>query len=256
MTDLKPDTNSSDSSEGTTAGNSPLRGLYKMSTTAGLGSADYVAINVASILAFLLGIASISAVVFGLPLLIVPLAAIVVGIVGIIKVNNSNGTQTGRLFAIIGLVLAVVFAGMLIVRTVQNRSRQHADEQQIDAIIQQLGTAIIASDYDKAYTLFSERFTQRISKTVFDSRWKPIGATELLGPLKTIGGNGEFAFDTDPTSDIRYARTMLMLTFEKSPTPSRLTILLRHQNGSWNIEDIPDLFPPLQAGMPGQPPMH
>jgi len=255
MTDLKPDTNSSDSSKGSTAGDSPLRGLYKMSTTAGLGSADYVAINVTSVLAFLLGVASISAVVFGLPLLIVPLAAIIFGIVGIQKVNNSNGTQTGRLFAILGLILAVVFASMLIVRTVQDRSRQRADEQKIDAIIQQLGTAIVASDYDKAYALFSERFAQRVPKTVFDSRWKPIGSTELLGPLKTITGNGEFAFDTDPTSDIRYARTVLMLTFEKSDTPSRLQILFRHTGDAWIIEDMPDLFPPPQSGMPGQPPM-
>lgn len=258
MTDVQPDPKSSGSDAPMDAPsareNDPLRGLYKMSTTAGLGSADYVAINWLSVLAFLLGLASLLSLA-GLSLLVVPLAAILCAVLALWQIQTSNGTQSGRLLAIGGLALALVFGGIQIVRTVQQRAREKADEQQLSTIINELAQTVKSRDYEKAYTLFSDRFTQRVSKNEFIQKWKPLEDTQLLGALKSIEGNGEYRFDVDPTSDIRYGRTLLVLAFDKAQAPTRLDILFRHTGQKWVIEDMPSLFPPPQQGMPGAPPM-
>src|SRR5436309_1709781 len=87
----------------------PLASLHKMSTTAGLGSEDYVAINAVSIATLLLGLASGLALPFTV-LLILPLAGIVCGVLALRQIHGSNGTQSGRAFAIIGLLFSLGMA--------------------------------------------------------------------------------------------------------------------------------------------------
>src|SRR4051794_22135980 len=76
-------------------GPDPLASLHKMSTTAGITSQEYVAINIPSIIALVLGLASIVAVVVPI-LLVVPLAAIVTAVASLRQIRDSNGTQSGR----------------------------------------------------------------------------------------------------------------------------------------------------------------
>ena len=77
-----------------------------MSTTAGITSQEYVAINIPAIMALVLGWPSVVAMlhVSG-SCWSSPLAAIVTAFAPI-AVRASNGTQTGRGFAIGGIVLA------------------------------------------------------------------------------------------------------------------------------------------------------
>src|SRR5829696_1063065 len=95
----------------------PLATLHKMSTTAGVSSQEYVAINIPSIIAMVLGLASVMAVPVPV-LLVVPLAAIVTGLVSLSQIRQSNGTQTGRGFALLGIVLALAIGGFVFVRAV------------------------------------------------------------------------------------------------------------------------------------------
>src|SRR2546429_5411940 len=80
----------------------PLARLHKMSTTAGVASQQYVAINNAAVIAALLGVASALALLTP-TLLIVPLAGVVVAIVSWRQISNSNGTETGKPLALLGL---------------------------------------------------------------------------------------------------------------------------------------------------------
>src|SRR5438270_13041568 len=79
--------------------------LHKMSTTAGLGSGDYVAVNIPSVIAILLGIGS-SLCLLDPYFLVVPLAGVICSIMALVQIQRSNKTQTGTLLAIGGLVRA------------------------------------------------------------------------------------------------------------------------------------------------------
>src|SRR5215212_4817149 len=87
------------------ADDDPLAHLHKMSTTAGLGSGDYVAVNGTAVFALLVGLASALALMSEV-LLILPLVAIVASVMAWQQIRNSNGTQTGKGLAIAAMVLA------------------------------------------------------------------------------------------------------------------------------------------------------
>src|SRR5687767_9055265 len=72
-------------------GADPLAKLHRMSRTAGLGTQDYVAINVAAVVSALLGLASVLALVTSL-LLVIPVAGVICGLVALYQIKDSNGT--------------------------------------------------------------------------------------------------------------------------------------------------------------------
>src|SRR5262245_42402152 len=98
------------------SGDDPLAHLHKMSTTAGLGSGDYVAVNGTAVFALILGLFSFLAF-FSEMLLIVPLAAVVVSIIAFRQINRSSGTQTGRWIVVIALLAALVGGGFVVARS-------------------------------------------------------------------------------------------------------------------------------------------
>src|SRR5688500_6367590 len=75
-------------------GDEALHKLHRMSRTAGLGTQEYVAINVAAVMTLLLGLVSALAMVTSL-LLVIPLAGVVCGVIALYQIKDSNGTQTG-----------------------------------------------------------------------------------------------------------------------------------------------------------------
>src|SRR5205823_1704721 len=70
------------------AGGDPPAGLTKMSTTAGVGTGEYVAVNPVAVAAFLLGLAT-AAVLLADILLVIPLAGIVCAVIGWRQVRHS-----------------------------------------------------------------------------------------------------------------------------------------------------------------------
>ncbi len=115
MPELQPQTSSGgrDSATSLPAGqDDALSRLARMSTTAGVGSGDYVAINTLAIASTLLGLGSMIVPLLGPYLLqIIPLAAIVTALVAWRQIKRSNGTQTGRGLAAAGILLALLFGG-------------------------------------------------------------------------------------------------------------------------------------------------
>src|SRR5437762_797964 len=103
MPELEPSQNSTDAPD-------PMTRLYKMSTTAGVGSQDYVAINNAAIVSVILGLCTALAFL-GIPFLIVGAAGIVFGIIAIAQIRHSNGTQGGIGLAVLGILLSLALAG-------------------------------------------------------------------------------------------------------------------------------------------------
>src|SRR5438552_9086922 len=107
MTDLMPK-RPADASTDNSGQDDPLAHLHKMSTTAGLGTTEYVAINPLAVTTIFLGLASALALLDN-TLLALPIAAVICGIFALRQISRSGGTQTGRGLAILGLLLALCF---------------------------------------------------------------------------------------------------------------------------------------------------
>src|SRR3954466_13908623 len=88
----------------------PIAHLHKMSTTAGVGSQDYVAINNSAIISVILGMCTALAFL-GIPFLVVGAAGIVFGIIALVQIRNSKLTRGGTGLAILGILLSLAIAG-------------------------------------------------------------------------------------------------------------------------------------------------
>ena len=221
----------------------PLRSLHKMSTTAGVSSQDYVAINGAAVWAAVLGAVSLLALVNDV-LLVVPVVAIIFGIVALRKISNSNGTESGRIWAILGILLAAgITVGKLAYELTETR-RNSADKAVIMKLIEQLGDDVKAGRFDAAYNLFDSRFKENVDHERFVNQIRLIQNNAFYGKLAKLESNGRIAFTDTPEPDVRLAQTLMNIQVEKGEGPPRPVVVLRRENGTWMIEHIPDLFPP------------
>lgn len=247
MTELKDTTSADPSVRPSGAGydtRDPLASLYKMSTTAGISSQEYVAINIPSILALLLGLASVLAVLAPV-LLLVPVVGVFVGLAALSQIRASNGTQTGRGFALLGIVLSLAIGSLVLVGAVVERNRTASDRDVIVGQISELGRSIGARDYDKAYGLFSDRFHNRVNRATFDAVWDQHQAVPQLGKIASMEWNQtSIQFEDEPGSGVRVATAYAWVSFEKGgKEKARHPLVLRKAGGTWIIDDAPQIFP-------------
>src|SRR2546430_13813512 len=189
----------------------PIAHLHKMSTTAGVGSQDYVAINNAAIVSVILGMCTALAFL-GIPFLIVGAAGIVSGIIALMQIRHSNGTQGGKGLAILGILLSMALAGSVAAANIIDWRREHQDQLQIDRVLDQLGQALASEQYDKAYQFFTPEF-QGISKPeIFRIQLQQY--QQYFGKIDGMSSNGRFQFyaTTDCTP---VAQTQTMFRFKK-----------------------------------------
>ena len=244
MTDLRePQSSSATSASSGSSGSAdpadPLHNLYRMSRTAGLGSGDYVAINTVAIVALILGLASVLAILYQL-MILVAVAAIVCAVVAVIQISSSNGTQTGRAFAVGGILLGLGFGGVAVGRIINDRMKERRDEQAIGKLVNRLGELIVAGQYSQAYqTLFTESFRQEFSEQEFKRQWEQL--VTYAGPVKTIGWGGRAEFDHQKATNTTRAAATSEFTFEKMPARQPIGFV-KVGDGEWEIEGIKQLF--------------
>ena len=220
-----------------------------MSTTAGVGSQDYVAVNLAAILAALLGLASILALLNDV-WLVIPAAGVVCAIVAWRQIRNSNGTQTGNGIALIGLVLSLLIGGGVLASKAAHAWTQRRDEQAITAAMHDLGEDLAAGRYHDAYQRLSERFKQRVPEAAFTETWETtLGRGFALGHVKTLNWNGRALFEDDAGTGRRFAWAGMIPEFEKpmDPPPRWDAQLSRGSDGRWVVEDLQQIFPQKPA---------
>jgi hypothetical protein len=228
-------------------GPDPLASLHKMSTTAGVSAQEYVAINNPSIIACMLGPASLVAVLNPV-LLVVPLAAIITAVASLRQIRESNGTQSGRGFAWLGIVLALGIGGFVLARAVAKQVQNRADRQAIVGKIEELGRLVHARQYEQAYALFSPRFQNRINRATFDANWETSQKYPELGPIAGMEWNRtDIDFKDDPDSGARVGYAAAWVRFEKAAEPARYYYEFRKSGPNWLIEDAPTIFPPERA---------
>jgi len=242
MTDVKPP-----QSDVGASGDDPLAHLHKMSTTAGLGTTEYVAVNGLAVVALILGVAS-SLSLMGYILLAVPAVTIVLSLMALHQIKDSNGTQTGKGLAILGLVLAIGFVVAVGGKYALEILRTRSDKQAINALIEQFDQEIRAKKYEQAYGLFSAKFTSRVKQQNFIDRWKPIveGTSEVSG-LTDIRPIDLIEFEVNQETGAKDGFAMPIMEFGPKIPPARLNWdFSQMPDGSWKIANIRQLFPEEQ----------
>jgi hypothetical protein len=227
----------------------PLARLYRMSRTAGLASSDYTAVNAPSVVALLLGVLSVLAN-FEAILLVIPLAAIVVGTIAVYQIRTSNGTQTGLPLAGIGVALALGFGIWASTAQAREAARTRADRELLISMTSRLGELIRDEKYDQAYNeLFSTVFRERVPFDAFQQIF--VNYQRTLGKVKSTSSNGLFNFETDPASGLRIAVGQVLFNYERGTPAERPQIIFGHRDGRWAIENIPQFFAPPGTGPGG-----
>ncbi|HEV8607638.1 MAG TPA: hypothetical protein VGQ99_20045 [Tepidisphaeraceae bacterium] len=242
MPELEPPKKTPDPKDksGQTESPDPIKKLHKMSTTAGVGSQDYVAINNAAIVSVILGLCTALAFL-GVPFLVIGAAGIVSGVIALLQIRHSNGTQGGSALAILGILLSLVLAGSVAASSFLEWNRQRDDERDIDKVLEQLGQYIAAEQYDKAYQLFSPDFQMAIRPDVF--RVQLQAYQQYFGKIDGMTSNDLFQFAT--TQGIQTAQTQAIVRFQQPTTKSttqpvatlerRVPTGLYKLNGQWRI---------------------
>jgi hypothetical protein len=244
------------------SGVDPLLKLHRMSTTAGVGSGEYVAVNGASIAALILGIASFLAV-FSAALLIIPALAVIVAIIAFRQIGQSNGTQTGRLLATAGLIAAVGIGGWVGFQEVSGSRRDAADRVAIEQIISELGQDVRDGKPGEAYDRLGTKFKEQVPRDLFIMYMNSARSNQRFGTLQAITSvydpskPGLVKFETNPATGERTAVASGMMKFDKVDQPMRQPMLFRQVDGQWELEAMPELFPktrPADGRGPQGPP--
>lgn len=220
----------------------PLARLKKMSTTAGIGHQEYVAVNPVAVAALILGLASLLVFLHDV-LLLIPLAGVVCAIIAWRQIRNSSGTQTGRLMAFAGLVLSLCLGGGRLLWKVVGGWTNSADKAEIRRLIDNLGDHLSREQYSAAYGLFTDRFRERVSEQRFTQAYKELNAHPVGGGIKGMEWNGLVEFEDNRQSDIRLAYTMASLSFRDVDESGRQSVVLLKEGDRWLIDDLPAMFP-------------
>jgi hypothetical protein len=252
MAELEPQSNTAD----------PIASLHRMSTTAGVATSDYVAINSLSIVTLVLGAATVLAIAW-MPLILIGLAGIVCGVMAIRQISQSNGTQAGKGLAMMGMLLSIVLAGSALGLSWAKEAALNPDRQAINQTVTRFGQLIAKRDYAGAYDLFDSEFKagseilRGMSLQEFEAMFKPLQEQDNdTGPLTEARGNDMFSFLVLPDGT-QLASTNVIFLFEKNVADprsiERVQFDFRKQpDGSWKILGIPRLLDQRQPRKPRQ----
>lgn len=231
-----------------------LARLHKMSTTAGVTNVDYVAVNHTAIAAVLLGLLSLLSF-FGFLLLVIPIVGVIFAVMALRQITASNGTQTGRGLAVVGLLMSVVFGGAAIAKEAIAVARVKGDESGISSTLAKVGESVRQGKYDEAYGLFDTDFKKGVKPELFKSRWEEI-VQGPLGKLEIFEWNGITPY-FESAEGHKMAATKVRTKFEKG-TEDRFDVILRETDGRWLISQLKGFFPeaapaapPTGGGRPG-----
>ena len=241
MPELEPHTRPRDDAGGEPP--DPLASLHKMSTTAGVGSQDYVAVNTLAVTTAVLGLATAFAFFAGI-FLVVAAAAVVCGVIAIRQINDSNGTQGGKWLAILGIVAALGIAAIVASGALAEVRKRQAIAREVNAVVEQFGQHLLAGRYDEAYAITDPLFREVVTAEQFAQAWKLQQSPEFNGKLTSVRGNNIVSpMEQDGRT---YAYTQVLFHFANRPDESRATLIfVRDDAGQWRLNRIVEMFQSL-----------
>jgi hypothetical protein len=154
-------------------------------------------------------------------------------------IAGSNGTETGKPLAAIGLVLSLLLGGGIFGKEVADRVRARGDARQMQAIADQLTRHLKARDYGPAYDLFSTAFRQRISPDQFKARWE---ALQQTGSLQSVVWNGVLpVYET--VEGGQGVAGVVSMAVDFQDREGRFTFVFHKSAEAWQLDNIPEVFP-------------
>lgn len=228
-----------------------MKALYHMSRTAGVGLGDYAAINVLSVVGFLLGFACFLLLVFNdsLMMLALPVIALVTCAAAIYQVRDSNGTQVGNGWAFGGVALALLFGGINLFSHVNVARTESAYRSELQSLVGKLANdATTRSSIPAAYGLFHPRFQEMVKPESFERTLALRTGHNANDPLANIALGDNVIFDTVPETKIVQATALLVIQGRQKdedgkPLQASTPIQFRRdENDVWKIYAIPEWF--------------
>ena len=232
----------------------PLARLHKMSTTAGVGVGDYVAINSVAVVAVIAGLAS-AAALLGPVLLAVPVIAIVLGLIAFRQIRRSNGTQQGLALVAFGLISAIAFSGWVGARELKRRSVEKIEREQVVAQVNNFGETVLAGNAAAAWEFFSPTFHEVYDRKQFELICGTLSKETSIGKITSIKSNELVKFDHYTDTREVFAQTMAVVVFkgksDNGTFEDRYDVVLRKMtSGEWKIERLDTFFPPAKTSVP------
>lgn len=225
----------------------PLLHLHKMSTTAGGGNEDYVAVNVTSVVAVLFGLASLLAVL-NTVLLVFPIVGVILSLIALRQVANSNGTQTGKGLATLGLALSAIITGMIFCMQGVQGLHRRADQRALADLCEKYGQLIVQEKFDDAYDLFDSDFKNRVSKQAFTADLISLQHQGDIPPIDGIEWNGLAEFHSGDNG-VQTADAVIKIRYKGIIREDREPAHFRQTSGEpWLIDNLPDQFPATKPG--------
>ncbi len=255
-----------------------IEGLKKMSTTAGLGSGNYAAVNTLAVvaavgifagllslltnlllvlpviaalpalprrayplLAIALGVAwnVAAAAVLGEPL---PIAALC-GVIAVRQIRQSNGTQTGLKLAVFAIVINLGIVGYVVGSQAYKTAQNKPDAEAIQGVLNDFSSRIASRDYAGAYQLGTPQFRSRVTEARFVGAMSAFEANADTGAVASIEWIGTpIDFQTDPQSASKMAWVGTLFKYRKNYPANRIPIGFVKVEGKWGVNDIPALF--------------
>lgn len=245
---MATETSTPSASVATPAGGDSLARLKRMSKTAGVGSHDYVAVNVPSVIAALAGVAALLALLSPI-LLVFALFAVVCAVIAIVQIVKSSGTQMGKRWAALGILLAAGTGGFVLNREYSEARAFEESKSAIAGVFNQFAAASAAGDHQKAYSFFGPAFQGRIKFDDFAAFLKMLEGNPAYGALTEVRWNQRLEAIQDPSgegNDIAKAALSIKLAKSESLIPIEATLIRRTasdgRKGEWRIEGMPPLF--------------
>ena len=219
----------------------PLSKLHKMSTTAGVASQQYVAVNSTAVVAALLGVAS-GLTLFSTLLLVIPVAGLVMAIVAWRQIGDSNGTETGKPVAALGLLLSLLIGGGVLAKELTESARNRANARLMDDTATKLCDAIKANQFTAAYDLFSANFRARIAFPQFEARLRAMQAPRGNGRIRTMKWNGVTpVYEKYSGGAEVYGVISAVVVFDAGE--GRFTFVYRKVDAGWQLDNVVEMFP-------------
>ncbi len=208
-----------------------------MSTTAGVGLAEYRAVSglaVASLLCSLAGVATVVSWIF----VALPVIGVLLGLVALWQIARANGTLVGRAPAILGVVLGLLIAGYFGWQGWSTRTEDAAFRASIAKQIEEFGAAMAAEDYVTAHgflapTLREESTPQTLASVASTYTRMRLDGELLYGPIRGAKPSGRTMIVRD--GDRAAAASEMTLLFEKGTDDAQRIELIRDADGRWRI---------------------
>lgn len=211
--------------------------------------ADYAAVNPFAVGAIVLGLASAFTLIFREPfLLALPLLALLLGILALVQIKGSSGTQTGSLLALGAIVLSLAFGGLVVVDHFKERSALERHKKSLSKLVQDFGTDLISGDFETAYAKFDSPFQDRVKMDVFKARLSQVRDGRFYFAKPTAASlEPRVAIERDESTGQYTAVGLMKLDVEKREGSDAdlmvmESIVFRLVRGEWKIEDLPTYF--------------